>query len=99
MTRARARRAFSHGTTRDRRNMDFFCLTPNGIRVAYPSPGMLRKLSPKARKQVRGRVILALTANRHYSLKGGIWWLPAAASACSRSAMGRSRRSGSPTGR
>ena len=31
---------------------------------------MLRKLSPKARKQVRGRVILALTANRHYSLKG-----------------------------
>jgi hypothetical protein len=27
--------------------MDFFCLTPNGIRVAYPSPGMLRKLSPK----------------------------------------------------
>ena len=43
--------------------MDFFCLTPNGIRVAYPSPGMLRKLSPKARKQVRGRVILVLTAN------------------------------------
>ena len=33
--------------------MDFFCLTPNGIRVAYPSPGMLRKLSPKAVLKVR----------------------------------------------
>ena len=70
MTRAQARRAFSHSTTRGHRNMDFFCLTPNGIRVAYPSPGMLSKLSPKARKQVRGRVVLALTSNRHYSLKG-----------------------------
>jgi hypothetical protein len=50
--------------------MDFFCLTPNGIRVAYPSSGVLGKLAPKLRKQVRGRVILALTANRHYALKG-----------------------------
>jgi len=70
MTRARARRAFSHSTTRGHRNMDFFCLTPNGIRVAYPSSGVLGKLAPKLRKQVRGRVILALTANRHYALKG-----------------------------
>ncbi len=70
MTRARARRAFAHSTTRGHRNMDFFCLTPNGIRVAYPSSGMLGKLSPKLRRQVRGRVILALTANRHYSLNG-----------------------------
>ena len=57
MTRARARRAFSHGTTRGHHNMDFFCLTPNGIRVAYPSRGVLSRLSPKARKRVRVGVL------------------------------------------
>ena len=69
MTRARARRAFPHSTRRSHRNVDSFCLTPNGIRVAYPSSALLGKLSPKVRKHVRGKVILALTANRHYSLK------------------------------
>jgi hypothetical protein len=70
MTRAQARRAFTHSSRRNRRYMDFFCLTPNGIRVAYPSPALLRSLPRAARRRVGGRVVLALTANRHYALSG-----------------------------
>jgi hypothetical protein len=70
MTRARARRAFSHYSTRGRRNMDFFCLTPIGIRVAYASPALLGRLSPSARRRIRGRVVLALTANPYFALRG-----------------------------
>jgi hypothetical protein len=43
-SRARIRRAFVSSTTRRRREMDFFCLAPNGIRVGYPSPPLLRTL-------------------------------------------------------
>ena len=50
--------------------MDFFCLTPIGIRVAYPSRGLLSQLSPAARRRVQGRAELALTANQHYALSG-----------------------------
>ena len=50
--------------------MDFFCLTPIGIRVAYPSPPVLRALSRAARKRDRGKVVLALTSNRYYALHG-----------------------------
>jgi hypothetical protein len=50
--------------------MDFFCLRGGGIRVGYPSPRLMKKLSLKARSQVRGRAILVLTANRRYSIGG-----------------------------
>ncbi|MEA2159537.1 MAG: hypothetical protein QOD66_1917 [Solirubrobacteraceae bacterium] len=70
MTRARVRRAFTTRSGRGRRYMDFFCLAPIGIRVAYPSPALLRKLQPSARRRVRGRAVLALTANPYYALKG-----------------------------
>jgi hypothetical protein len=70
MSRARIRRAFVSSATRGRRDMDFFCLTPIGIRVGYPSPALLRTLSRSLRNRVRGRVVLALTANRHYALRG-----------------------------
>jgi hypothetical protein len=70
MTRARARRALSHSSNRARPNSDFFCLTPSGVRVVYPSRALLRTLSPAARKRSRGRVVLALSANRHYALRG-----------------------------
>jgi hypothetical protein len=70
MTRHRARRAFSRSATHGRRNMDFFCLTPIGIRVAYPSAPVLRALSRSARKRDRGKVVLALTSNRYYALHG-----------------------------
>ena len=50
--------------------MDFFCSTVNGIRVGYPSPALLRTLSAKQRTRVRGRAIIALTANHAYALNG-----------------------------
>jgi hypothetical protein len=70
MTRARARRAFVQSSTRGRRYMDFFCLSGPGIRVGYPAPALLRMLRRSERGRDRGRVVLALTANRHYALHG-----------------------------
>jgi hypothetical protein len=70
MTRTRARRAFRKFSTRHRRYMDFFCLTPGGIRAGYPAPKLLRHLSRRERKRVNGRVVLLLTATPYYSLRG-----------------------------
>ncbi|HET9719820.1 MAG TPA: hypothetical protein VFP55_07070 [Solirubrobacteraceae bacterium] len=70
MTRARARRVFRRFSTRGRRFMDFFCLTPGGIRAGYPSPGELRHLSRAERRRAKGRVVLLLTATPYYSLRG-----------------------------
>ena len=70
MTRAQARRAFVLSSTGGRRDMDFLCLSPIGIRVGYPSVDLLRTLSASERQRVQGRVVLALTANRFYALRG-----------------------------
>jgi hypothetical protein len=71
MTRGRARSLFRRYLTRGRRYMDFFCLAGGpGIRVGYPSPKLLRMLSPAARRRVQGRVVLALTGSRYYALGG-----------------------------
>ncbi len=70
MTRARARRAFSSSTRRGRRDMDFFCLTPRGIRAGYASPKLLTTLPADQRARLRDRVVLLLTANRFYALRG-----------------------------
>jgi hypothetical protein len=70
MKRTRARLILSHSSTRGRRYMDFFCLKPVGIRAAYPSPGMLRGLKRKVRGQLSGRIVLLLTSDRLYSLRG-----------------------------
>jgi hypothetical protein len=70
MTRAAIRRALAHSSTRGKRYMEFFCLSPIGIPVGYASPMLLRGLSPGARRAVQGRVVLALTANRRYPLRG-----------------------------
>lgn len=69
ISRTRARRLLTY-STRGHRYMDFFCLTPNGIRVGYPTPLLLSRLSPVQRSRLAGRVILTLTANRHYALDG-----------------------------
>lgn len=73
MTGAQARTAFpdsSTSSTRGRRYMDFYCLSQSGIRIGFPSPKLLRKLSRGERAKVTGRVILALTANHGYALRG-----------------------------
>ncbi len=70
MTLKRARAAFVSSSTRGRRYMDFFCLTPNGIAVGIASPALVRSLPRNARHGLAATVVLALTANPHYSLSG-----------------------------
>jgi ABC-2 type transport system ATP-binding protein len=70
MTRSQARRHFAHVSMRGQRYMDFFCPARRGIRVGYASPALVHGLSARQAKRVRGRVVLILTANHHYALKG-----------------------------
>jgi hypothetical protein len=70
MTRARAQRVFSRSSSRGKRYLEFFCLTPHGVRVGYASPRLLKKLPPRERQKVRGRVVWASTSNRFYSVHG-----------------------------
>jgi hypothetical protein len=70
MTRARARTAFVSSSARGHRYMEFYCLTPDGIRAGFPSPRLLRLLAPAERHPARDTVVLALTANRHFALRG-----------------------------
>ena len=50
---------------------DDFCLQSGpGIRVGYPSLGLLGSLSQRERAEFRGRIVIALTANRYYALDG-----------------------------
>lgn len=70
MTRAQARHAFTRSSDRGKRFQDFFCLTPIGVRVGYASTSLQRTLSRGEARRVKGRVILALTSNPHYSIAG-----------------------------
>jgi hypothetical protein len=46
------------------------CLIHGGIRVAYPIPDLLDRLTVQHRRQVVGRAIIALTSNRRYAWHG-----------------------------
>ena len=70
MTRTRARGILRRFSQRGRAYMDFFCLAPVGIRAAYPTPAMLRGLRRGERAQLSGRIVLLLTADRLYALRG-----------------------------
>ena len=70
MTRATARHRVIHYTTRGRRYMDFFCLAPIGIRAGYGSARLVRPLPRAARRRLQGRVVLLLTSDQRYSIKG-----------------------------
>ena len=70
MTRRQARRAYRYSTDRGKRFEDFFCVMPRGVRVGYASPRLLAALPRSARAGVKGRAVLALSANRRYALHG-----------------------------
>jgi len=54
-----------------RSHMDDFCLARGaGIRVLYPTPRLLKRQSRKQRARINNRIVLAVTANRFYSLGG-----------------------------
>jgi hypothetical protein len=68
MTRAQARKAYSHSSDRGKAYMDFFCLTPIGIRVGYASPKLLKTLTRSERARVTGRIVWASTSNARYGI-------------------------------
>ena len=70
MTRVQASEPYTLASAQGRRNWDFFSLAGGKVRVAYPSSTLLRALPSGERDTIRGRVILALTANPYYSLDG-----------------------------
>jgi hypothetical protein len=70
MTRGQARTAFAPSSSRRTKNVDFFCLTPIGVRVGYASPELLRTVPRGRRKALRGAVVWISTANTFYVLAG-----------------------------
>lgn len=70
LTRAQARRAYSTSDDRGRRYEDFFCLTPEGIRVGYASPALLHGVPASRRARYRGRVVWISTADAFYAAGG-----------------------------
>jgi hypothetical protein len=70
MTRSRARHLLRKWSTRGHRYMDFFCLSPIGIRDAYADPALVRTLRRSQRRREQGRIVWILSSNPHYALRG-----------------------------
>ncbi len=69
-SRAVNRRAFTFLRS-SRASVDRFCLSDGRhVRVGYPTRGLLRTLSARTRRSVRGRAIFATTSSRAYSAFG-----------------------------
>jgi pimeloyl-ACP methyl ester carboxylesterase len=69
-TRAHARRTLTRFAVTHNKMDDFCLFAGRGIRVGYPSAKLSRQLSPGKRARFGGRIILALTANPYYALRG-----------------------------
>ena len=70
VTRAQALRAFARSSSSGQQYEDSFCLTPFGVLVGYPPPGLLAALPVGERGRVAGRVVWISTANAFYSVLG-----------------------------
>jgi len=70
MTRAQARRRYAPSTSHYQRYEDVFSLAGGEVLVGYPSPRLLTTLSSAQRDALQGRVVLALTANPYYAVRG-----------------------------
>jgi hypothetical protein len=68
-TRAQARAAYPDSSSRTP-NIDFFCLSPVGVRAAYASPGLLRLSRMRRAGDVAGRIVWIWTSNSRYELDG-----------------------------
>jgi hypothetical protein len=69
-TRARVRHGLRRNDDHRAPYTDVFCFVPIGIRVGFPPAATANRLNPKVRLATAGRVVLILTANRHYTLHG-----------------------------
>ncbi len=56
-------------STHGRRDQQFLCLQPSGVRVAYPTPRVLSRISHRARGRARGRVDAITTADSYYAIR------------------------------
>lgn len=70
ITRAAARRRLTRETITGDGVVDYCLAGGQGIRGGYPSPPLLRPLAKSVRARLRGRIVLALTANPYYALSG-----------------------------
>ncbi len=70
MSRTAARRAYTRSSSHRRVNMDYFCLTPIGVRIGYGLGKVARRFSAAQQHQFGGKVVLMLTSNTFYSLRG-----------------------------
>jgi hypothetical protein len=70
LTRAAMRRTLATRLARHSQAFDVFCLSPNGLRVGYATPALLRTLPRKLRGRYRDRAVLLMTANPRYELRG-----------------------------
>ena len=70
MTRAQSRRLYADSSSHGKRSEEFFSLAGGEVRVGYASPRLLKTLSSTERHALQGRVVLALTANPYYALRG-----------------------------
>ncbi len=68
--RRAARATFTRYTTRGHRYIDIYCLSGGGLRAAYASRQLLRRLSIGSHGHLVGRLIIALTSDRFYALRG-----------------------------
>jgi poly(hydroxyalkanoate) depolymerase family esterase len=69
-TREQVRRGLRRTVDSRARYTDVFCFRPSGIRVGFPPPAVAKRLTRSARRAIAGRVVLILTANPHYALRG-----------------------------
>jgi len=65
LTRRRARQLGRY-STHGKRYQDFFCQ----IRAGYASPRLLRSAAGAQRRRLRDRIVIILTANRGYAIRG-----------------------------
>jgi hypothetical protein len=70
MTRAQSRGLYADSSTHGKRYEEFFSLAGGEVRVGYASPRLLKTLPVTERHALKGRVVLALTANPYYAVQG-----------------------------
>jgi hypothetical protein len=70
MTRSQAHAVYRRSSSRGFKYKTFFCLTPEGVRVGYGSPILLKSLPRKLRGKYSGKVVWASTSNPIYAIKG-----------------------------
>jgi len=70
MTRAQALHAYKRSSSRGSKYKEFFCLTPNGVRVGLGSPALLKTLPKRSRGKYSGRVVWVSTSSAYYTANG-----------------------------